>query len=45
MPHEDVDGGTDQGSVHVFRGGSGGLGGAFSLLVDRPAGAGRPLPG
>ncbi|MFF7795161.1 FG-GAP-like repeat-containing protein [Streptomyces sp. NPDC007991] len=33
VPHEDVDGRPDQGGVHVFRGGSGGLSGARSSWI------------
>ncbi|GAA2429772.1 FG-GAP-like repeat-containing protein [Streptomyces macrosporus] len=33
VPHEDVDGMEDQGTVHVFRGGSGGLSGSRSSVV------------
>ncbi|BCL21871.1 FG-GAP and VCBS repeat-containing protein [Streptomyces tuirus] len=33
VPHEDVDGEEDQGGVHVFRGGSGGLSGARSSWI------------
>ncbi|MYS91187.1 MULTISPECIES: FG-GAP and VCBS repeat-containing protein [Streptomyces] len=33
VPHEDVDGREDQGGVHVFRGGSGGLSGSRSSWI------------
>ncbi|MET9818816.1 FG-GAP and VCBS repeat-containing protein [Streptomyces sp. NPDC006355] len=33
VPHEDVDGREDQGGVHLFRGGSGGLTGARSSWI------------
>ncbi|WP_248510540.1 FG-GAP repeat protein [Streptomyces sp. D2-8] len=33
VPHEDVAGDQDQGGVHVFRGGSGGLSGARSSWI------------
>ncbi|GGW41727.1 FG-GAP and VCBS repeat-containing protein [Streptomyces caelestis] len=33
VPHEDVEGFQDQGGVHVFRGGSGGLSGARSSWI------------
>ncbi|MFI1723428.1 FG-GAP and VCBS repeat-containing protein [Streptomyces sp. NPDC020489] len=35
VPHEDVDGRTDQGGVHVFRGGSGGLVGSRSTWIPQ----------
>ncbi|AVH57487.1 MULTISPECIES: FG-GAP and VCBS repeat-containing protein [Streptomyces] len=35
VPHEDVDGTEDQGGVHLFRGGSGGLSGARSSWIPQ----------
>ncbi|MGW6909320.1 FG-GAP and VCBS repeat-containing protein [Streptomyces sp. NPDC054940] len=35
VPHEDVNGMEDQGGVHVFRGGSGGLSGARSSWIPQ----------
>ncbi|MFJ9815779.1 FG-GAP and VCBS repeat-containing protein [Streptomyces sp. NPDC101151] len=35
VPHEDVDGKQDQGGVHVFRGGSGGLSGTRSAWIPQ----------
>ncbi|MFF4347385.1 FG-GAP-like repeat-containing protein [Streptomyces sp. NPDC001530] len=35
VPHEDVDGIEDQGGVHLFRGGSGGLSGARSSWIPQ----------
>ncbi|SOD84982.1 FG-GAP and VCBS repeat-containing protein [Streptomyces sp. Ag109_G2-15] len=40
VPHEDVDGKQDQGGVHVFRGGSGGLTGTRSAWIPQTV-AGR----
>nr|WP_256096999.1 FG-GAP-like repeat-containing protein [Streptomyces agglomeratus] len=35
VPHEDVDGQEDQGGVHLFRGGSGGLSGSRSSWIPQ----------
>ncbi|MGK5448586.1 FG-GAP-like repeat-containing protein [Streptomyces radiopugnans] len=42
VPHEDVRGMEDQGTVHVFRGGSGGLSGSRSLLVPQTVAGAAP---